>query len=52
MIYAGKAHPNDTEGKGLIRQIHEYANVLKDEINVVYLGKLQHGHRSKTYLRR
>ncbi len=37
MIFAGKAHPKDTDGKGLIRQIHDYARKLKDEINVVYL---------------
>ena len=37
MIFAGKAHPNDTDGKGLIRQIHDYARKLKDEINIVYL---------------
>jgi glycogen phosphorylase len=37
MIYAGKAHPNDTDGKRLIRQIHDYANMLKDEIKIVYL---------------
>jgi glycogen phosphorylase len=36
-IFAGKAHPKDTDGKGLIRQIHEYANILKDQICVVYL---------------
>lgn len=37
LVYAGKAHPNDTEGKKLIKQIHNYANTLKDEIKVVYL---------------
>lgn len=37
LIFAGKAHPNDGEGKKLIRQIHDYANILKDEIRVVYL---------------
>ena len=37
MIFAGKAHPNDTDGKKLIRQIHDYANTLKDQINIVYL---------------
>ena len=37
MIFAGKAHPNDTDGKGLIRQIHEYARILKDQISIVYL---------------
>ncbi len=37
MIFAGKAHPNDTDGKRLIRQIHDYAKTLKDQINIVYL---------------
>ncbi len=37
MIFAGKAHPNDTDGKRLIRQIHDYANTLKDQISIVYL---------------
>ncbi len=36
-IFGGKAHPNDTDGKGLIRQIHEYAKILKDQISIVYL---------------
>jgi starch phosphorylase len=37
MIFAGKAHPNDTDGKRLIRQIHDYARTLKDQISIVYL---------------
>ena len=37
MIFAGKAHPNDTGGKDLIKQIHGYANKLKDQISVVFL---------------
>jgi starch phosphorylase len=37
MIFAGKAHPNDTDGKRLIRQIHDYANTLKDQISIVYI---------------
>jgi starch phosphorylase len=37
LVFAGKAHPNDTEGKKLIKQIHDYANILKGEIKVVYL---------------
>jgi len=31
MIFAGKAHPNDGGGKELIKQIHGYANKLKDQ---------------------
>lgn len=37
LVFAGKAHPNDSEGKKLIKQIHTYANMLKNEIKVVYL---------------
>lgn len=37
MIFAGKAHPRDTDGKGLIRQIHDYARTLKDQVRIVYL---------------
>jgi len=37
MVFAGKAHPKDTDGKQLIKQIHEYANKLKDQISIVYL---------------
>ncbi|MGD0450204.1 MAG: alpha-glucan family phosphorylase [Candidatus Bathyarchaeia archaeon] len=37
MIFAGKAHPKDTDGKQLIKQIHDYANKLKDQISIVYL---------------
>ncbi len=37
MIFAGKAHPKDTEGKKLIREIHDFARILKDQISIVYL---------------
>jgi glycogen phosphorylase len=37
MIFAGKAHPNDTEGKKLIKQIHDYARLLENQIKVVFL---------------
>ena len=37
MIFAGKAHPKDTDGKQLIKQIHDYANKLKDQVSIVYL---------------
>ncbi len=37
MIFAGKAHPNDTEGKRLIKQINDYARILKNQINIVFL---------------
>ena len=37
-IYAGKAHPNDQEGKQLIKRIHEYSRTLGSEIKIVYLA--------------
>ena len=36
-IFAGKAHPNDTEGKKLIARIINTAATLENEIKVVYL---------------
>jgi starch phosphorylase len=37
IIYAGKAHPRDTEGKEVIRRIHEVKEQLKGKIKLVYL---------------
>jgi starch phosphorylase len=37
LIYAGKAHPSDQEGKRLIRRILELKEVLKDGITIVFL---------------
>lgn len=37
LIYAGKAHPKDEEGKRIIRDIFRYMEMLKGEIPVVYL---------------
>lgn len=37
IIYAGKAHPRDGDGKAMIRRIFEAATSLKDTIRVVYL---------------
>jgi glycogen phosphorylase len=37
VIYAGKAHPRDTEGKQLIQRIFRAAEQLKDRVTVVYL---------------
>jgi starch phosphorylase len=37
VIYAGKAHPSDQEGKRLIRHILELKDVLKDSIAVSFL---------------
>jgi len=37
MVFAGKAHPRDEEGKKLIKEIHDYAKNLKGQIEIVYL---------------
>jgi starch phosphorylase len=37
LIYAGKAHPQDTPGKEVIRRIHQMKEVLKGRIKLVYL---------------
>src|SRR5512139_344542 len=36
LVYAGKAHPQDTAGKQIIRHIHEVSEKLKDKIRLVY----------------
>jgi starch phosphorylase len=47
MVFAGKAHPNDVDGKRLIREIHKYADMLKDQIKVVYLENYDMGLAAK-----
>lgn len=37
IILAGKAHPKDWEGKGIIKKIFQAAEELKDHIKVAYL---------------
>ncbi len=37
IIFAGKAHPRDTQGKKLIETLFSYANELKPDIKMVYL---------------
>lgn len=37
IVYAGKAHPKDLEGKRLIKEIFEYITALKNDIKIVYL---------------
>jgi len=37
MVFAGKAHPRDEDGKRLIKEIYDYADKLKDQIRIVYL---------------
>ncbi len=37
LIFAGKAHPRDENGKKIIREIHEHIAQLKNEIKIIYL---------------
>jgi starch phosphorylase len=37
IVYAGKAHPRDEQGKQLIQKIHEIKERIKDKIKVAYL---------------
>ncbi len=37
LIFAGKAHPKDVLGKNLIKEIYEFKDRLKGEIEIVYL---------------
>jgi starch phosphorylase len=37
LVFAGKAHPNDAEGKGLIRQVFEAARELQGRVSVAFL---------------
>jgi glycogen phosphorylase len=37
VVYAGKAHPHDDNGKKLIQGIYDYGDKLKDKIKVVFL---------------
>ncbi len=37
VVYGGKAHPQDHEGKRLIREIQGHAHTLRGEINIAYI---------------
>ncbi len=37
VVYAGKAHPNDTAGKEVIKRIYQIKEALKRDIPIVYL---------------
>ena len=37
ILYAGKAHPKDTEGKAMIQRIYQAAAALGDDVRVLYL---------------
>ena len=37
IIFAGKAHPRDEEGKQIIKQIYSVINTLKKKINIIFI---------------
>jgi starch phosphorylase len=37
LVFAGKAHPQDTQGKEIIQQIHRHISELKDIVKIVYI---------------
>ncbi len=37
LVFAGKAHPKDIQGKMMIKEIYGYIKRLRDEIKIVYL---------------
>jgi starch phosphorylase len=37
LVFAGKAHPHDSEGKAIIRHVVEAQKVLRDRVTVAYL---------------
>jgi starch phosphorylase len=43
IVYAGKAHPQDTDGKEMIRRILHAADALRPEITLVYLENYDMG---------
>jgi starch phosphorylase len=38
LVFAGKAHPRDEDGKEMIRRIHEIRGLLKGSVRVAYLS--------------
>jgi starch phosphorylase len=43
LVYGGKAHPHDTDGKEMIRRILHAADALRPEITLVYLENYDMG---------
>ncbi len=37
IVYAGKAHPSDLDGKDMIKNIHEIKEKYKDKIKIIFL---------------
>jgi starch phosphorylase len=38
LVFAGKAHPRDEDGKEMIRRLHEVRNLLKGPVRMAYLS--------------
>lgn len=38
LVFSGKAHPNDSEGKKLIEKVFDYIEMMKRKIKIVYLA--------------
>ena len=38
LVFAGKAHPNDAEGRRIIHEIHRIAHKMGDELAIVFLA--------------
>jgi starch phosphorylase len=47
LIFAGKAHPKDEMGKKLIKEIYDYIERLKGQINIAYLENYNMGMAAK-----
>ena len=47
LVFGGKAHPKDDEGKKMIQEIVGYSHDLKDELKIVYLENYEMGLAKK-----
>jgi starch phosphorylase len=47
IVFGGKAHPKDEEGKKVIQEIYHHSQNLKDELRIVYLENYEMGLAKK-----
>jgi starch phosphorylase len=47
LVFSGKAHPKDEEGKKMIQEIYRHSQNLKDELRIVYLENYEMGLAKK-----
>ena len=47
LVFAGKAHPRDENGKKLIKETYEYADRLKPEMRIAYIENYNMGIAAK-----